>query len=69
MKNSRLNEEGAWYLETGCHSVITYKILTSTLSEPSNKALSLTSEERESDGLSQGQRMTTIHNLKNIRSN
>jgi hypothetical protein len=66
MKNFCLNKEGAWHLESGCHSVITQKIITSTLWESSDKAVSLESQERESDCLSHGQRITLIHNLKDI---
>jgi hypothetical protein len=57
MKNTCLNEEGAWHLESGCHSVITQKIITSTLWEPTHKAVSLVSNERESDGLSYGKEL------------
>jgi hypothetical protein len=63
MKKRYLNEEGAWHLESACHSVITQNIIISTVWESSDKALFLVSEERESDGMSHRQRNTPIHNL------
>jgi hypothetical protein len=52
MKNSCLNEVGAWNSESGCHSVITQNIITSNLWETSDKTVSLLSEEMERDGVS-----------------
>jgi hypothetical protein len=51
MKNSSVDEEGAWHLDSGCHSVITQKVITSNLCEPSDKTLPLEYEEMERDSL------------------